>query len=269
MADAFQDSSALEIPSADLASAAEFTDDAFLGGRVVMRQPARGYRAGLDAVLLAAAAGSGGVALDVGAGVGTVGICFAARCPTASVVLVESEPGLVAYAEHNISSNGLSGRARVVAADIASALTPSQAVVLPSAAFDIVLVNPPYHDHGSGKAPRNPLKASAHAMAGHELDHWLRFAARMAAPGGRAVVIHKAEALGRLLAAFNGRFGALRVLPILPRDSEPARRILITGIKGSRAPMTVLPGFVVHGVEGGYTPEAEAILRHGAALDFG
>jgi tRNA1(Val) A37 N6-methylase TrmN6 len=65
-----------------------------------------------------------------------------------------------------------------------------------------------------------------------------------------------------LLAAFDARFGALTVLPLSPRPGEPASRVLVRGVKGSRAPLALLSGRPVH-IAGGeaFTPEMEAILR--------
>ena len=103
-------------------------------------------------------------------------------------------------------------------------------------------------------------------MAETDLDQWARFMARMAAPGGAFTLIHKAEALAALLAVLDGRFGALALLPLHPRAGEPAHRIIVSGIKGSRAPLSLLPGFVLHADDGTFTPQAQAILREGAAL---
>jgi tRNA1(Val) A37 N6-methylase TrmN6 len=90
--------------------------------------------------------------------------------------------------------------------------------------------------------------------------------ARLAQPKGTATIIHKAESLGRLLAVLEGRFGALKVLPLYPRVGAPAHRVIVQGTKGSRAPLLLLPGFVLHGEGNAFTPEAQAVLAAGAAL---
>ncbi len=246
-----------------------YTDDAFLGGKIVVRQPVRGYRAGVDAVLLAAAASPQefrGKALDAGAGAGAVGLCLAARYPGAAVTLVERRPDVAELARHNIKANGLETRVRVVELDILHAPSALSLENLQSNSFDVVIANPPYHDEGAGTPSRDASKAASNAMPVEELDAWVRFLARMAAPGARALMIHKAEALPRLLTAFDGRFGALRILPIYPRAHQPAHRVIVRGIKGSRAPLTVMPGFILHADGEGFTPEANAVFRHGAAL---
>jgi len=245
------------------------TDDAFLGGALQILQPLSGYRAGLDAVMLAAsvtADGAGAHVLDVGAGVGTAGLCLARRVASVRVTLLEREPALARLARENVARNGLGSRVGVIEGDIGLAAEAAQALGLEPESFTHVIANPPFHDTGGGTVPPDPLKAGAHAMPDHGLERWARFMARMAVPGGCVTVIHKAEALSRLLAVFDGRFGALQILPLHPRERAPAHRIVITGRKGSRAPLALLAGFVLHGEDGAFTAQAQAILRGGGAL---
>jgi FkbM family methyltransferase len=250
--------------------AAETSDDLFLGGALTVRQPRRGYRAGTDAVLLAAMITPGmaeaGPVLDMGAGVGVVGLCVAARCRDARVVLLERDRDLVAIARDNVGRNGLSDRLSVIEADIMCASEPLQRTATPEESFAVVLANPPYHDDQRSTAAENRLKATSHQMPEEALDAWARFMCRMAAPGGRVAMIHKSEALPRILGVFAGRFGAIGVIPVYPRAGEPAIRVIVEGIKGSRAPAFVKPGFVMHGPGQEFTPEVEAIFRHGAPL---
>ena len=96
----------------------------------------------------------------------------------------------------------------------------------------MVLANPPYHDDRRSTAAESPLKAVSHQMPEEALDAWARFMCRMAAPGGRAAMIHKAEALPRILSAFEGRFGAIGVLPIYARAGEPAIRVIVERHQG-------------------------------------
>jgi FkbM family methyltransferase len=251
---------------------AAVTDDVFLGGSVAILQPKSGYRAGIDAVLLAASAPARSRGrqrvLDMGAGVGTVGLCLARRIGTADVTLLEFQPELAEIARRNIARNSLEGRARVVEADIGAAQATLARAGLQPDSFDHALANPPFHADGRGTPARDLSKAAAHAMAPDALALWVRVMARFVKPRGAATMIHKAEALGEILAAFDGRFGAIKVLPIHPRAGDPAIRVIVRGTKGSRAPMQLLSGFVLHGEGGGFTRAADAILRHGAALDL-
>lgn len=245
------------------------TDDVFLGGKLTVRQPATGYRAGTDAVLLASCvreSATDGPILDVGAGVGTVALCIASRLAAARVVLVEREPALAALARRNIERNGFSARARVVETDLARASGALDVAGIASETFSCVVANPPFHDEGAGTAARSDLKAASHQMPRDDLDTWARFLNRMARPGGEAILIHTADALTRILAAFEGRFGAVRVRPVLSRANDDASRVIVTGVKGSRAPLSLAPPLILHTDGHAFRPEIEAIFRHGAAL---
>jgi tRNA1(Val) A37 N6-methylase TrmN6 len=243
------------------------TDDYFLGDRLVIRQPDKGYRAGVDAVLLAACVRCGeGPVLDLGAGVGTVGLCAAVRCPDIHLTLVERQAELAALAQGNVSANGLDGRVTVVEADIGEPLLPAAARLLLADGFAHVLANPPYHDDGAGTASANVFKALSHSMAAEDLEIWARFMARMTKPGGRATIIHRVDALPRILKAFENRFGAITIFPVYPRADAPAIRVIVDGIKGSRAPLVLKAGLILHGEGHAFRPDADAILRHGSAL---
>ena len=244
--------------------------DAFLGGALSILQPRNGYRAGLDAVMLAAAVPADESrplrVLDVGAGVGTAGLCVAQRVPYAEVVLLEKEPPLAALAAENVARNNLASRVRVVTAVVGAPAAALRALGLVEESFGHVIANPPFHDSDAGTLPPDTLKAAAHAMPEAELDGWARFMARMTAPGGEATIIHKADALARLLAVLDARFGALKVLPLHPRAGAPAHRVLVQGVKGSRGPLQILPGFVLHQDGNAFTPAAQDILRDCAPL---
>jgi tRNA1(Val) A37 N6-methylase TrmN6 len=245
------------------------SDDAFLGGDLRILQPQEGYRAGLDAVLLAAAApvqeGRSRV-LDVGAGAGVVGLAVARRMAEASVTLVERDPELAALARANAARNALEQRVHVIEADVARPLRESEALAALAESFDHVLANPPFHTEGRGTAAGDALKAAGHAMPDGSLDRWVRFMAAMARPGGTASLVHRADVLADILSALAGRFGGVLVLPIHPREGEPASRVLVQAAKGSRAPLRLLPGLMLHNATQGFRPEVEAILRHGAPL---
>ncbi len=244
------------------------TLDAFLGGAVMIEQPATSYRAGLDAVLLAAACHpqAADTILDAGSGVGVVGLCIANRIPGTHLLLVEREPELATLAAANVARNSFSNRIDVMTADLTLPLSRLPELAARVGTFHHVVANPPFYGEACGTPATDPLKATAHAMTDGSLDDWARFLAAMAAPHATLTMIHRAEKLDEILAVLERRFGGLRLRPIHPRTGQPASRILVTGKKGSRAPL-------VHSArpdpprrQVGFRPEIEAILRHGAAL---
>ncbi len=249
------------------------TRDAFLGGRVTALQPAGGHhRSGLDAVLLASAFGSGtaGPVIDLGAGAGVAGMSLAARAPAASVTLAERESALVALAlaasalPENI---GFAARIFPAQVDILDPADRAAAGLAPSA-FAHALMNPPFHDEGSVRASPRAERARAHVLAESGLDGWFRAAAALVRPGGSLAVILPAARLGDLIAGLGSRFGGAALLPVQPRRGEAAIRILARAVKGSRAPLRLLPALVLHEDTGqAFAPPVRAILGDGASLD--
>jgi tRNA1(Val) A37 N6-methylase TrmN6 len=243
------------------------TEDAFLGDRLSILQPATGYRAGVDAVLLAASvAPATGTVLDCGAGVGTVGLCVAACCPECRVTLVERQSDLLDLARQNILINKMDGRVSAVGGDLLLPASHPGAPALAAESFDAVLANPPFHDDAAGTRARDALKHGSHAMDRSHLAEWLRFASRMSKPAGRVTLIHKAEALPLVFEAMKDRFGALTLTPIHPFAGKPAIRVIVTGTKGSRAPLTLRAPIILHEAGGAFTPYVGRILREGAPL---
>ncbi|MEO6395652.1 MAG: methyltransferase [Devosia sp.] len=238
------------------------TRDAFLGGRLTIAQPANGFRAGLDSVLLGAAVGmTGDSLLDLGAGVGTATLVALAGRHELSASLVESDPDMAALAVRNLAANHLAARGKVLTLDLTGSGRSRAAAGLKADAFASVIANPPFFDIGRGTKPSIARAAARHLPAG-DLDLWVKTAATHAAPGGEIIFIHIAERLSALLAAFEARFGGITILPLTPREGEPAHRLLIRGIKGSRAPLTLLASRALHTPAGrAFRPEFEAIFR--------
>ncbi len=246
------------------------TLDAFLGGRLQLMQPEAGHRAGLDAVMLAAAApvAIGARVLDVGCGIGVVGLCIATRVADCRLTGLDINPELVVLANANAARNGLADRYLAVRGDLTGPHANIEAVGLKRESFDLVVANPPFYGEGRATAAPAADRARANVMPEGGLEQWIRFMATMTKPGGRIAIVHLAEALGELLDLLDGRFGAISVFPLYPRDGEPAHRVIITARKASRAGLTLKQGMVLHGAGNTFTPEAEAVLRHGAAISM-
>ncbi|MFI0396639.1 tRNA1(Val) (adenine(37)-N6)-methyltransferase [Paracoccus jiaweipingae] len=237
--------------------------DDFLGGRLSVWQPAQGYRAGADAVMLAAAcpARPGQQVLELGCGAGVAALCLARRVDL-GVMGLERQPGYAELARRNADENGLP--LRVVVGDLAQ-MPPD----LRARHFDGVLMNPPYFGSGT-RAPD-----AGRGTARHEntpLADWLDAGLRRLRPGGWLAVIHRPERLGDLLAGLGTRAGAVCILPIAARAGRDAGRVIVTARKGRRDPMRLLPPFVMHAKPShsadaeDLTPQATAVLRHCAAI---
>jgi len=246
----------------------EVTEDAALGGGLRLKQPRRGHRVGHDAILLAAAcpARAGERAVDLGAGVGAAGLALALRVEGIEVVLVEVDAGLTRLAVENAQLNGLSARVNSVVLDVAAPARAFAAAGLGPESAARVLMNPPFNDPARQRASPDGRRRLAHAGSGATLPLWVKTAARLLRPRGTLTMIWRADGLADVLQALAPAFGAATVLPVHPGEEEAAIRVVVRATKASRAPLALLPGFVLNDRSGHPTAQAESVLRDGAAL---
>ena len=201
------------------ASPCQTTLGRLLNGRLVLRQPARGHRAGTDALLLAAYAPVvSGHVIDAGAGVGTASLAYGLRAPAARLALLEIDPATAALAAENLVANRIDGEA--LAIDLMDASARRGAGLVNEAAA-LVLTNPPFLAAAAARVSPDPDRARAHAFSDeHGLAAWLRACLALLAPKGSFAMIHRADALGEILPLLAGRLGGLALRFVHPRSAD-------------------------------------------------
>lgn len=241
------------------------SESALLNGRVRLLQPTHGYRAGMDAALLAAAviARPGDRVFEAGCGAGAVLMQVAQRRPGVGLVGLERDPAAADLARRNADLNDAQDRTLIVTGDVADGIAP-----LASPRFDWAISNPPFFDDESALRAPSPGKRGAW-IADDGLKAWTDILLAAAKDGGRIVMIHRADRLADILALLGEKAGSLSILPIQPFADAPAKRVIVRAIRSGRAPLRLLPALVLHDSSGAkHTPEAEAILRGETALEL-
>lgn len=237
----------------------DWTDDRILDGRILLRQPSRGFRSGSDAVLLAAACHppQGGRALELGCGTGLPMLCLGWRRPDVRAAGLERDPATAALAAFNVRRNLMADRMTVVCGDVA-------APPVAPGGFDLVLANPPYFVEGRHRRSPEAARDRARAETTAALADWVGAAARALTPDGAMVFILRAERLAEFLNALPAGFGA-EVLPLLGRPGRPAKRCLVRaggGLRGVRD----FEGLALHREDGAETALGPALFRHAAPI---
>jgi tRNA1(Val) A37 N6-methylase TrmN6 len=245
------------------------SQDRFLDGRLLLRQPEKGHRIGTDALLLAAATQAQGRVCDLGSGVGAIGLALALR-GCSDVVLVEKSPVFATLAQNNIQDNIDSSdcqmTAQVIQADVFDRRSFLKHPQLADQSFDSVATNPPYDQALKGRRSPTELKMIAHAMQGGDLDDWLKASVRLLKDGGVLTLIHRADRLHDVLSALPKRAGEIAVLPVHPKQDQAATRIMLRAVAGSKAGFSLLPPLILHKADGIFTDDAELIHKGQATL---
>ena len=233
------------------------TLDGFLGGRLSIAQPRRGFRAGHDTVLLAASvpALTGSHVLELGSGAGIASLCLACRVAQIRVTGIEIDPELVALANENAARNQMADRVTFECADAAA--------IGGRESFDHVFFNPPFHP-ASGEESPSACRDLAMRDAANAIGDWTRSGLALTRTGGTVTAILRADRADEMLAASDGR--GVILFPLFPRAGEAPKRMIVQFQKGDDAPLHLTAGLVLHEQDGRNTDAAEAVLRHGAAL---
>jgi tRNA1(Val) A37 N6-methylase TrmN6 len=254
-------------PAPTQAVPSSLTEDAFLGGKLRVLQPEKGYRAGIDAVFLGAAipVKDGETVFEAGIGVGVASLCMLTRCRDVHVTGMEVTARYAMMCEENAKRNGFVENIRVIHADVKEALRKDLASMPQHGTFAHAFANPPYFEDGKVTASPTLLKAAAHAFGPDDLELWIKIMYHMVGLRGTVTMIHRADTLGKILTAMEEKFGDIRVAPLYAREGTAASRVIVQGVRGSKAPMQLLPGLILHGEGNAFTPDAEAVLRDGAA----
>lgn len=239
------------------ASEDETTEDTVYQGRVRLVQPAKGFRAGFDSLLLSAALPvlEKGEALELGCGCGGALLTAAWRMPEVRFTGLELQQNETDCARRGASLNGFDARVAIENTEASEWVKPHEN------RFDLVFANPPYFEPGKISQPGEG-KAAAYIET-LPLEGWIKAMIHAAKPRAPVILVHRAAELARILVQLDRQAGEITVLPVASKAGEPARRVLVRGRKGlKRGPLTLLPPLITHSDDGSArTPAAQAIIE--------
>ena len=200
---------------------AEITTDGLFSGALLLDQPARGYRVNVDALLLAAFAAQrhAGVCVDLGAGVGAVGLGLHHLGAVRRVELVEIDESLAALARKNLERAGAPGAVHVANLERGLPAALKQRA-------DLVVCNPPFFEPHASRPAREAGKQRARFGS---LTPFLRAAAlALRVARGRAAFVYPARALSTIMLEAEKLGLVAKRLRLVHADAaSPARAALI------------------------------------------
>ena len=242
----------------------EFTKDSFLGGGIRIWQPKKGYRAGIDPILLAASVNvsAGQKVLDLGCGVGTASFAIGYRVKNVELYGIEIQKVFADLADLNSKENGI--ELQVECSNISNL-----SYNITSKNFDHVIANPPYFDRKSSVRGINLSKEKSFGDT-LPISEWLKVAAKRAKPKGFVHFIVRSDRLMEIFTNMPNSLGSLVITPVISRKNENAKLTILHAKKNGRAGFIISSPIVLHpqksDVREKYIPEVDKVLRNGASL---
>lgn len=242
----------------------EFTKDSFLGGGIRIWQPKKGYRAGIDPILLAASVNvsAGQKVLDLGCGVGTASFAIGYRVKNVELYGIEFQKVFADLADLNSKENGIEFQVECTnISDLSSNITSKN--------FDHVIANPPYFDRKSSVRGINVYKEKSFGDT-RPISEWLKVAAKRAKPKGFVHFIVRSDRLMEIFTNMPNSLGSLVITPVISRKNENAKLTILHAKKNGRAGFIISSPIVLHPLKSDsrekYVPEVDKVLRNGASL---
>ena len=202
-------------------------------------------------------------ALDLGSGIGTVGMICAWRLPGAKIVTVEAQSESVALAKKSARYNGLNERYEIREGDFRDA-----GILRAGEKFDLVTGSPPYFPQGAGIESEHPQKLACRFELRGTIADYCSIAAKHLAPGGffACVFPHEPAQLARVEAGARAAgLVIVRKRPVVFREGDPALVALFGLMRAEDLPewfrgqTWTEPDLIIRTREGKIHPEYSAV----------
>ncbi len=239
----------------------KFSIDDFLGGKIKLKQLKDGYRATSDAVMLAASVSeikNGSTVLDVGSGTGAVSLCLAARFDNCDIKGIELQDENLQIANENSQLNNFSDRVQFYQGNIFGKN------IFSKESFDIVISNPPFMDKNDYASPNDARDLTRREA---DLQGWIEFCVKRVKDYGKLFLITKPDKLDEILQSISKKIGEIKIYPIYSKSNISAKKIIVAGVKSSRAKLEIMPAIVLHNDDGQPTMVAKKIQKNGESID--
>lgn len=237
-----------------MADSEEVTRDALFRGQLPLAQLRDGYRTNVDALWLAAFAARPKPAracLDLGCGVGAVGLALVVRERASRATLLDISPEAIELAKKN--GAGLAG----VDAAVVDLRAPLPAPLMHQ--FDLVVANPPWAP--TSRPSPHASRATARTGDPATLPGFVRASRAALGAGGRACFVYPANELATLLGLLHGvGLEPKRLRMIHPLPDAPARAALVEAKPGRAGGLRVESPLIAMRAPGAWTEEAAKII---------
>ena len=235
----------------------EVSKNKILDGSISLFQPKKGFRVGIDSILLSSSIKNYSNCMEFGTGSGVILLCLSKKFPNSKIIGVEKNIELVELAKKNLLENNINNKNTKV---ICNDLLDQPFLKEYNNKFDRVIMNPPYFNLNKVIKSNNKLKASARYEI--NINQWFLAAYKKLKPKGYMNFVFRSENLDLILSKLYTSWGDIKVFPLWPKAKVKSKLMIVQARKDANSGVQILPGLILHNNDGSYTDECNSILNN-------
>ena len=227
-------------------------------------QNTKGFCFGIDSVILSDFAKNikkGSKVVDLGTGTGIIGLLLCKKTELKEIVGVEIQKEVAEMANRSIKLNKLEDKFKILNTDINKIFEDK---LLEKNKFDVVVMNPPYKEKGTGKINEVDSKIISRHEVKATLSDFIKVASNLLKDKGEIYIVHKPERMPDIIQKMReNKIEPKEIKTVYSNKKTEASLILIKGIKGANKFFKILEPLYIYEENGEYTKEIKEIYNIG------
>lgn len=227
-------------------------------------QNTKGFCFGIDSVILSDFAKNikkGSKVVDLGTGTGIIGLVLCKKTELKEIVGVEIQKEVAEMANRSIKLNKLEDKFKILNTDINKIFEDK---LLEKNKFDVVVMNPPYKEKGTGKINEVDSKIISRHEVKATLSDFIKVASNLLKDKGEIYIVHKPERMPDIIQKMReNKIEPKEIKTVYSNKKTEASLILIKGIKGANKFFKILEPLYIYEENGEYTKEIKEIYNIG------
>ena len=210
-------------------------------------QNTKGFCFGIDSVILSDFAKNikkGSKVVDLGTGTGIIGLLLCKKTELKEIVGVEIQKEVAEMANRSIKLNKLEDKFKILNTDINKIFEDK---LLEKNKFDVVVMNPPYKEKGTGKINEVDSKIISRHEVKATLSDFIKVASNLLKDKGEIYIVHKPERMPDIIQKMReNKIEPKEIKTVYSNKKTEASLILIKGIKGANKFFKILEPLYIY-----------------------
>ena len=225
-------------------------------------QETDGFCFGIDSILLSDFAKNikkNSKVADLGTGTGIIGVLLCKKTNLAEMTGIEIQEDVANMAERSIKLNNLEEKFRIINSNINEIFSRK---LLEKNVFDVVVMNPPYKEVGTGEINENEKKLISRHEIKANLSDFIKTASGLLKDKGELYIVHKPERMPDIIQKLReNKIEPKELRVVYSNKNSEASLILIKAVKGGKKFLKIDRPLYIYNESGQYSDEIKQIYN--------